>query len=307
MSFVYKTKTVGIMGIRRRHFLLSLLGTGACGVLGTSYIRFFEPGWFEVNYEKLNPHIFQSKTPLKILHLSDFHASHVVPYRLIEKAIDTGLTQSPDFICITGDFISAKIDNPDEYKRILSKLSDFAPTFACIGNHDGGRWAVNAGGYKDRSAIENLLTGSRIHVLFNQKEILDVKDQKIEIVGLGDFWARDLFPEKVMSAKRKENRPVLVLSHNPDSKEQLMDYDWDVMLCGHTHGGQLKIPFTGTTPFAPVRDHRFVEGLHIWENRHLHITRGVGNLHGIRFNCRPQVSVLTASEKMDTTLKEASI
>ena len=64
------------------------------------------------------------------------------------------------------------------------------------------------------------------------------------------------------------------------------------MLCGHTHGGQCDLMFLGT-PFAPVRDKRFVQGLHRWEDRWIHITRGVGNLHGMRFNCRPEVSLLT--------------
>ncbi len=272
--------------------MLSLFGTGACGVLGASYVRFFEPGWLEVNHEKLNPQIFQSKVSLKILHLSDFHASPVVPYSFIEKAVELGIAQQPDLICLTGDFISAKIPVPAEYQRIFSKLSNFAPTFACIGNHDGGYWVGRVGGYKDLSAIKNLLTGSGIHFLLNRKEILEIQDQEIEIIGLGDVWAHSAFPEKVMSAKRKAKRPILVLSHNPDSKEQLIKYDWDLMLCGHTHGGQLRIPFTNATPFAPVRDHRFVEGLHVWKNRHIHITRGVGNLHGMRFNCRPQVSIL---------------
>ena len=58
------------------------------------------------------------------------------------------------------------------------------------------------------------------------------------------------------------------------------------------HGGQLRLPIIGT-PFAPVRDKRFVEGLHRWEERWIHITRGVGNLHGVRINCPPEVSLLT--------------
>ena len=176
-----------------------------------------------------------------------------------------------------------------------------APAYACVGNHDGGRWAVShAGGYKDHTTVEKMLAASGIRVLFNQNELVTLKKQEIEIVGLGDLWAGNLAPEKVLMTTRKVQRPIIVLSHNPDSKEALAQYDWDLMLCGHTHGGQLKVPFTGSTPFAPVRDHHFVEGLHIWNNRHIHITRGVGNLHGLRFNCRPQVSLLIIKGGMTT-------
>ncbi len=69
------------------------------------------------------------------------------------------------------------------------------------------------------------------------------------------------------------------------------DYPWDLMLCGHTHGGQLSLPVIGT-PFAPVRDKKYVAGLHKWNNKQIHITRGVGNVLGLRFNCPPEVSVL---------------
>ena len=64
------------------------------------------------------------------------------------------------------------------------------------------------------------------------------------------------------------------------------------MLCGHTHGGQFKVPFLNFTPFAPVSDHSMVEGLHSWKGRQIHVTRGVGNLWGIRLNCRPEISLL---------------
>jgi predicted MPP superfamily phosphohydrolase len=64
------------------------------------------------------------------------------------------------------------------------------------------------------------------------------------------------------------------------------------MLCGHTHGGQVKLPFIGA-PIVSIRDRRFGEGLRQWEGRWIYVTRGVGNLHGIRFNCPPEVSLLT--------------
>ena len=64
------------------------------------------------------------------------------------------------------------------------------------------------------------------------------------------------------------------------------------MLCGHTHGGECDLAFFGT-PFAPVKDKRYVRGLHPWKDRWIHTTKGVGSLYGVRFNCRPEVSLLT--------------
>jgi hypothetical protein len=82
-----------------------------------------------------------------------------------------------------------------------------------------------------------------------------------------------------------------LLAHNPDSKDILGAYPWDLMLCGHTHGGQVRLPIVGPA-FAPVRDKRYVEGLKPWNDRLIFVTRGVGNYVGVRFNCRPEVSLL---------------
>ena len=81
------------------------------------------------------------------------------------------------------------------------------------------------------------------------------------------------------------------MSHNPDSKEMLRRWPWDLLLSGHTHGGQVIIPFQGPR-YAPVTDKRYVAGLKPWESRQIHVTRGVGNFAGVRFRCRPEVSLL---------------
>ena len=85
---------------------------------------------------------------------------------------------------------------------------------------------------------------------------------------------------------------VVLLAHNPDSKDILGAYPWDLMLSGHTHGGQVIVPFDGPR-FAPVEDKRYVAGLKPWGTRQIHVSRGVGNVGGVRFRCRPEVSLLS--------------
>lgn len=89
------------------------------------------------------------------------------------------------------------------------------------------------------------------------------------------------------------DQPVFVLLHNPDGRMFIAEFAWDVLLCGHTHGGQFVVPFLNYAPFAPVVDKYAVSGLSQDEQgRYMHITRGLGNLHGLRFNCRPEASLL---------------
>lgn len=277
----------------KKAILTTLVIVFLLGAYGVIHICRIEPFWFEVRRTNIQlPPGKRLQTPLKILLLSDFHAGDSVPYPEIERAVDLGIKEKPDLIFLCGDFVTGKIRNRERYIKILKKLPDTAPTFACLGNHDGGVWAAGYGGYKDCSAIENLLRESGITPLTNRSADIEIRDSKLKVVGLGDLWAEQFEPRKILTENKMRNGiPLILLSHNPDSKDYLAYYDWDIMFCGHTHGGQLSIPLIGT-PFAPVRDRDFVEGLHDWKGRKIYITKGVGNLHGKRLNCRPEISII---------------
>ena len=281
------------MKLSRKKFLLAAAAGSVSAIAGASYMRHFEPDWFEVTRKQVKLRGLQE--PIRLVHLSDFHASEDVPYSLIEQAIDLALEQGADLACLTGDFITSTLNEPSEYRRILTKLSSAMPTFACIGNHDGGSWAGRTYGYPTIDAIQALLVRSDIHLLFNRKTTLQIGRQELQIAGLGDLWAKDLHPERVLETSPQQDTPLVLLSHNPDCFELLDGYSWDLMLCGHTHGGQLVIPILGSRPFLPVRHTQYAEGLHFWKDHQIHVTRGVGNLHGMRFNCRPEISVLELS------------
>lgn len=274
-------------------FLASLGAVPIASIASGYHMRFREPTWYEITEKSIK--IKNLDKPLRILHLSDFHASPSVSLTDIEDAIDKSLELNADIAFLTGDFITWDLPEPAEYNRILQKLSDSIPTFACIGNHDGGRWAGSSHGYKDFSKVSELLNSSGIKFLFNQKLDTTIRGSKITVVGLGDLWSYDCKPELVLKEKREGDSPIFVLSHNPDCKSNLKNYDWDIMCCGHTHGGQLVIPLLGLRPFLPVRDKSFPEGILSWGSKHIHITRGIGNLHGMRFNCRPEISILNVT------------
>ena len=274
-------------GISRRRFLggVSFAAAGTAG-----YAHWCEAEWLEQNHVAV-PISGAARPPLRLLHISDLHASAVVSLGYIGQAIEVALKFQPDLICVTGDFITHFFDDAVGYARILRRLSDAAPCFAVLGNHDGGPWARGYGGYADVQWVSALLRESRVTLLRNGAQNLKVRDWQLNIVGLGDGWAGDLDPATAFRAVSPE-QPTVVLSHNPDTKAELAPYRWNLMLSGHTHGGQLRVPLIGT-PFAPVKDKRFVAGLHRWNDRWLHVTKGIGNIYGVRINCRPEVSFLT--------------
>jgi len=270
----------------RRKFLLSM-AAATTGVLGYGL---FEKQWLEVVRRPVK--LSKPLGGIRLLHLSDLHARNSYGLELIADAIDLGLAEKPDVICLTGDFVSHQYSDEAGYVRLLSRLSAAAPALTCLGNHDGGRWAKQHSGYRDRERVLEMIKASGIQTLENASQTVRVKGADLCITGMGDLWAGFFDPATAFKNAVPATASI-ALSHNPDTKNELLQYPWELLLCGHTHGGQLSIPLIGE-PFAPVRDKRFIAGLYEWEERQIYITRGVG-CSGVpmRFNCRPEVTVLT--------------
>jgi hypothetical protein len=271
--------------LNRRQFLFSV----PLGLSLPAYGHFIEPQWFE----EIRTRVYVPGLPgrVRVLHLADLHASPYVPFSLIERAIDMGVGAKPDLIFLTGDFITN--DSPFDravYQRCLERLSRAAPCFACLGNHDGGSWTATIGGHRDSSLVRSLLASSGVTLLHNRAQLVSVRGQRLQLVGLGDIWNDEADPG-VAFAAANPRLPTAVLAHNPDTKDLIGAYPWHVMLSGHTHGGQILVPVIGTR-FVAVKDKRFIAGLHEWNHRQVYVTRGVGSLGGIRLNCRPEVTVL---------------
>jgi len=273
----------------RRKFLAAVALTT---VGGGVYTRVIEPQWLTVGRHTVKLGLTGDGPPVKILHLSDLHVSHVVHLNFIRRAVQLGLELKPDLICLTGDFITHGYKSLDGYSEVLKPLAASTPTFACLGNHDGGLWAARRRGYPNTNRVRHVLTAAGVTLLHNATKVIRIRERDLTLVGLGDVWAGESQPMIAFKSPRAETDATVVLSHNPDTKKALKAYPWDLLLCGHTHGGQVKLPFFGPL-ILPIHDRRFAEGLQRWDDRWLYVTRGVGNLLGIRFNCPPEVSLLT--------------
>ncbi len=250
-----------------------------------------EPNWLERTLHRVKLPCRSLASGARILQLSDFHASAAVPFSLIENSIEMGLEAKPDVIVLTGDFVTdATPVDESEYVRILRRLSGAAPVFATLGNHDGGAWGAKVGGLKDSSMVRGLLRAANIPLLHNRSEVVRVRDQSIRFAGVPDLWSERVDGDLAFAGVPADD-PAILLAHNPDTKDVLGDRPWDLMLSGHTHGGQVVLPIVGER-FVPVRDKRFIAGLKQWNGRQVYVTRGVGNIDGVRVNCRPEVAIL---------------
>lgn len=279
----------------RRRFLRSMIGGAFAGMIAVpGYARFLEPGWFEVTHKGVPIGRRRLRRGVRILHLSDLHASEFVPYSQIAEAIELGLAERPDFACLTGDYVTHRMPEEGDFSGALRPLAEAVPTLAVFGNHDGGRWVGRHGGYQDISTMRSALEAAGVRCLHNESCLVEVGGQPIRFTGVGDLWAREIDAATAFaSVGAGASEPHVLLAHNPDSRFDVADRPWDLMLSGHTHGGQVIVPVVGYAPFVGVSDPRFLEGLQPWNGRLVHITRGVGNLLGWRLACRPEVSLLT--------------
>ncbi len=276
-------------GLSRRQILLG--GSAFLAATGLGYGFGVEPRWLaERTVRVALPRLGR---PLRLLHLADLHRSGAVGLGFLERAVRRGLARDPDLVCLTGDFVTAGSPTPLRgYAEVLGLLAARAPTYAVLGNHDGGDWSRRSGGEATTERISRLLETAGIEVLDNRSLVVGGGDARIRLVGLADLWSGGCDPAAAFAgADEGPVLPTVLLAHNPDSKEVAAEHAWDLMLAGHTHGGQVVLPLIGP-PVAAVRDRRFLAGLNPWGDRWIYTTRGVGNLRGVRFNCRPEIAVL---------------
>ena len=275
----------------RRHWLVY------CGIMIVPllslgiYSRFVEPHWMKLNYITL-PGSGQGGS-FRAVHLTDFHLSGHVPLTYIQRVCQQAAAQQPDIIFLTGDFVERGTTPTPQFQETLATLASRVPTFACGGNHDGGVWAQRGGGFADTSVIAAMLTAAGIRFLEDEAVVVDINSIPLLVGGMRDLWAGPLDLAQLRSMFAHSNaRLKILLAHNPESHAVASVIDYDVMLSGHTHGGQVRLPFYGPL-ILPVSDRHLAQGLLPLANRFLYISSGVGNLEGIRFNCRPEIAVLT--------------
>lgn len=287
--------------LSRRFFLkagLGIIGVTALGV-GKGYANTLKSR-IEVEHVPIQlkrlPEAFRG---FKIAQLSDLHSSPLVDKEHLDHAVDLALAEEPDLIVLTGDFIGHNLRPASNYihefdvqylDNLVAALGRAkAPfgTFAVLGNHDF--WS---GPEVTKRIHQDFEKRAGIRVLRNQRVTLTKQDESIQLLGIDDYWhSWDL--SKTMRKVPRQSVKIL-LSHNPDINRQLKpSHKIDLVLSGHTHGGQISFPFIGP-PFSPTRNLKYLKGLVQDGDRQTYITRGVGHLVvPIRFNCPPEVTLIT--------------
>lgn len=301
-----------------------------CGasILGI-WPRFIEPRWLRTRSFIHKSSKIQG-APAHIVQLSDLHFHPKLTEKFIQKILNKVERLKPDIIVITGDFlIGSKMACQDHYDFFLSQISRIAPVYACLGNHDynfpmtissKGNYtrAEQTGKNPILTGLKLLLkapidlTGSRdstlnkiaphcqltrmldrynIHLLHNDAVQVNINRSTFHLCGLADYMTPLFDPEKTFSTTDK-SLFHLTLSHNPDSALILNESPSDLILSGHTHGGQINLPYIRRRISLQENPH-LMRGLHTLSNSSLYINRGLCRYPDFRLFSPPEITSIT--------------
>lgn len=267
--------------ISRREFLLGALGCGAGTTAVGGYSRLIEPRWVDINHIhiKINalPKRFEGFT---IAQLSDIHHCKYVPAGFIRKCVRQVNALSPDIIALTGDFVHDSDQRLPSVAEELSHLKAKEGVFAVPGNHDNRELTLYA------------LSKKGIRLLINELVPLYRKNDYILIAGVDDLWRGTADIDKTLRDVNGE--PTIMLSHNPDIMTGIKHGNVDFVMAGHTHGGQIYIPFVKPSAMFPQFDTPYMAGLFRVGKTALYVNKGIGtSSYPVRFFARPEISFFT--------------
>jgi predicted MPP superfamily phosphohydrolase len=218
---------------------------------------------------------------LRIVQLSDIHHSPFTGTRQIERAIETANSLEPDIIALTGDYVSHEREFAAPCAELMGRLRARYGVFAVLGNHD--HWT-------DAALITDLFEAEGIRMLVNKGLRFEKDGASFWLAGVDDTMVgmEDL-PLALAGSQQDEMK--LLLAHNPIILRRAARAGVDLVLSGHTHGGQITWRSEKGASGKPRR--RLLRGLGRQGKTQIYVTRGLGTVVlPIRYGCPPEISFL---------------
>jgi predicted MPP superfamily phosphohydrolase len=292
--------------LTRRNFLKLAGATVLTGVGTSAYAFGIEPRFrLATTFYRVTPPGWPAGgRRLRIAVLADIHACEPwMPVSRIEDIVETTNRLEPDIICLLGDYVPGMrhfrtgIVPPPAWGKALAGLSAPDGVFAVLGNHD--MWS-------EVDTVRAAFDAVKIPLLENDAGLIEPRDAPaFWLAGLGDQMARIQTPRGwgraddlpgTLDKISDRSRPVILLAHEPDIFPEVPERV-SLTICGHTHGGQVALPFIGR-PIVPSRyGERYAYGHIVEDSRHLIVSGGLG-CSGIpvRFGVPPEIVVIDIGE-----------
>jgi uncharacterized protein len=270
------------MSRARRWLRRVVLAVAAVGIVCLAYAYFIEPYWLETTHVRVQSSKLPAGAgPIRIVHISDLHCDATV--KLEDELVDAIAAAKPDLIAFTGDAINYH-EARETFRKCMTRLAGIAPTFAVKGNWDV--WLVPE---------EGLFEGMGVIELDGGGVELQIRGATVWVAGASVGPGA---PEKIAVALDAAPPGALkiVLHHWPREIYVANEHGADLYLCGHTHGGQVALPFYGAIVTLAKFGKRFEAGLYHEGGTSMYVSRGVGmeggTLTRLRFFARPEMTII---------------
>lgn len=255
------------------------------------YARFIEPMTLNIHYENLSSDLISTNLDeIRIIQFTDTHISKYFDETKLSRVVERINELNPHIVIFTGDLIDHynSLENKDIINQVMEILANIeAPLgkYATYGNHDYGGGA--------EKVYEKIMNNSGFVTLRNESVLLE--NQNINIIGLDDSIFGKV--NKTLSSDYiNPNNYNIVLSHEPDIIDSLLDYNIDLFLSGHSHGGQVNLPFI---KYMPKLANNYTKGMYVFENHRttkLYVNIGIGtSILPLRFMAPPEITVFKIS------------
>jgi len=277
-DFLKLTRTSGLAA------LAAMLG-------GFVYSSNLEPGWLDIVHLNMPlRRLPKSFSGFKIAQISDIHMGGWMTLERLKPVMSAVLAEKPDIVVITGDFLLGRgwdQHRENALKDVMTGLTPLVaalPVYAVLGNHD--YWT-------DAEKIRVALTSAGVDLMINSSRILHSGNDRVYLAGLGDVYENHHRLGVLLGTVPVDSCSIL-LCHEPDYAEHTALTDaFDLQLSGHSHGGQVVIPFIGPL-HTPSLGHKYPLGQYQIGDMIQYTNRGVGMASiQVRFNCRPEITIFT--------------
>lgn len=227
---------------------------------------------------------------LKVVQISDLHIKKDFTYKNLQKVVEKINAQNPDIVLFTGDLYDNYVNDHDDQNVIseLQKIEAKYSKLAIWGNRDYGGGA--------EKQYERIMELSGFTLLKNSDINVTLEDsKKILFTGLDDFMLGDPYiPDTV---KIHDSDYAILLTHKPEAAKNYTKYDYDITLSGHSHGGQVNIPFLNEILFSSTSfPEEYHGGMYYYNSgtvsRSLYVNTGIGTTHiSARLGVVPEITV----------------
>ena len=283
--FSWKALKSGILSTAKMT-IAALVGI-LCFIVLIFYIFHIEPK--SLNITRTNIDINWINEPIKIVFITDIHAWSVSD-DFLTAVVQKINAEKQDFIFLGGDYITGEAEISK--LSVLSTLSAKKGVYAVMGNHD---YAIAHSGfcankYENELADKVVAKLKCMNITVLRNEHIELSDS-ISIVGLDDFWSCKSNYSKAMESVN-QTHAIILLTHNQEAVPQEEYAKLNLVLAGHTHCGQIRLPIIGSLPKLGGFKGEYEMGLHQFDkNSYIYTSCGIGN--GPRFLAPPEISIVT--------------